>query len=55
MSEYNVKKWGNRRLFVCPGCGLTATIDQDQYEGKVSIQCSECDFHETINLKELED
>ncbi|KKM72631.1 hypothetical protein LCGC14_1418610 [marine sediment metagenome] len=49
------KKRDDRRLFDCPTCGLTATIDQDQYEGKASIQCPACDFHETINLKELED
>ena len=55
MSEYDIKKADHGRMFVCPGCGVMGKIDQDQYEGRVSIQCPECDFYEIINLKDLED
>lgn len=38
--------------FVCPKCGFSGTIDKDQYEGKVSIQCPlGCSFHETIDFR----
>lgn len=36
-----------RAMVECPGCGYLACIDKDQYEGKVSIDCPECDYHET--------
>ena len=41
--------------FRCPGCGGWGSIDDDQYNGRVSIQCTECEFHETINLAEPEE
>lgn len=34
--------------FCCPGCGLVGEVDLDQVQGKVSIDCPECDFHETL-------
>ena len=34
--------------FCCPGCGLRADIDDDQLHGRVSIDCPECDYHETL-------
>ncbi len=36
----------------CPVCHRTGLIDEDQYFGRVSIQC-ECGFHETINLSRI--
>lgn len=39
--------------FKCPKCGIWGDVDDDQYNGKVSILC-ECEFHEIINLKQLE-
>lgn len=34
----------------CPGCKQAGSVDLDQYQGKVSIQCDNCDYHETHNL-----
>ncbi len=31
----------------CPGCKGAGVVDLDQYRGEVSIQCSNCDYHET--------
>lgn len=39
-------------MIKCPGCGLEARIDQDQYEGKVSIDCPNCEYHERVNMKD---
>ena len=38
------------RKYKCPDCNVWGYIDDDQYEGKISIQCS-CGFHKTLNLK----
>ena len=37
----------------CPGCKGVGHIDQDQYEGRVSIRCDNesCDYHETHDLR----
>ena len=35
-------------LFRCPLCKKTGTIDDDQFNGRVSIQC-DCGYHETKN------
>ncbi len=35
---------------VCPRCQKSGLIDEDQYFGRVSIQC-DCGFHETINFR----
>ena len=39
----------------CPKCGTWAYIDDDQFYGRVSLQCATpgCDFHETHDLSEL--
>ena len=37
--------------FTCTECGVEGEIDDDQYNGRVSILC-DCGFHETINLSE---
>ena len=39
-------------IITCPGCKGTATIDKDQYEGRVSIECPMpgCGYHETHDL-----
>lgn len=57
MSEYRLKQ-GRRDgrsaiKFKCPGCGIWGNIDSDQYHGRISIRCTECDFHKTINLARL--
>ena len=36
----------------CPGCGIWADVDEDQWSGRVSLDCTECDYHETHNLSE---
>ena len=37
----------------CPKCKIWATIDDDQFHGRVSLDCptESCDFHETHNLQ----
>lgn len=37
---------------VCPGCGGFGSLDDDQFHGRVSVQC-DCGFHETVNFAEL--
>lgn len=37
----------------CPGCGQVGMIDEDQYKGRVSIQCTNCPYHETHDLTSL--
>lgn len=37
--------------FQCPTCRGRGEIDEDQFYGKVSIECP-CGFHQTINLHE---
>ena len=34
----------------CPGCGLQAEVDDDQLHGRVSIDCPDCAYHETVDL-----
>lgn len=34
-------------LFRCPSCKGTGGIDEEQFQGKVSIVCPFCDYHET--------
>ena len=36
-------------LFRCPKCKCSGVIDEDQFHGRVSIQCphESCDYHET--------
>ena len=38
----------------CPGCGIVAVADDDQYHGRVSIQCEGCGYHETHDLSTAE-
>lgn len=40
--------------FKCHSCGNWGEIDNDQYNGKVSILCI-CGFHETINLNKKQE
>lgn len=37
-------------LVKCPGCGLEAIADEDQVNGRVSMDCPECPYHETHNI-----
>lgn len=34
----------------CPGCGQWGEIDDEQLQGHVSIDCPDCEFHETIDF-----
>jgi len=40
----------------CPACGIFAEMDDDQYHGRVSVECAApgCVFHETHNFALLE-
>lgn len=35
----------------CPGCGQWGVIDGEQYIGRVSIDCPDCDYHETHDCR----
>lgn len=39
----------------CPGCGTWGHLDDDQFNGRVSVQCLTgiCKFHETHNFSKL--
>ena len=43
--------------FECPKCDWVGKIDDDQYNGRVSVVCvnKNCDYHETHNFKEIEE
>jgi len=52
---YELKRVNRDGKFViklkCPRCEVYGEIDDDQYHGRISIQCTdECGFHETINF-----
>ncbi len=34
---------------VCPDCGVKGDLDDDQFNGRVSILC-DCGFHKTVDL-----
>ena len=38
--------------FQCPRCKIRGHIDREQAEGKVSILCDCCGYHETKNYLE---
>lgn len=42
------------RLIKCPECGLVGVVDEDQWHGRVSIDCPTegCSYHETHDLSE---
>lgn len=40
-------------LFRCPGCKQTGIIDKEQYEGIISIQCHNCNYHETKDWSDV--
>lgn len=42
------------RLYQCPNCGIVAQLDEDQFRGRVSIDCPDCPYHETHDLSEDE-
>jgi hypothetical protein len=39
--------------FKCPGCQMWGDIDADQFEGRVSIDCPNCEYHGTIPVRVL--
>lgn len=39
----------------CPICGLEAMIDGEQYRGEVSINCPNCPYHETHDLRRTDE
>lgn len=40
--------------FRCPGCKGMGLIDDDQYYGRVSIDCTNCESHEKIAVSKME-
>ncbi len=50
MTDDEIHYW-----FTCPTCRLMGSIDEDQAEGRISIQCitPDCDFHETGVVRPL--
>jgi len=38
-------EWPHDHWFRCPACGSLGRIDRSQYEGEVSIICTDCAFH----------
>lgn len=34
----------------CPGCKVYLEADDDQIQGKVSMDCPLCEYHETHNM-----
>lgn len=53
MSKAQIFESGDEEIYaslICPDCGLFGTIDKEQYEGVVSIDCPGCDFHKTIDF-----
>lgn len=36
--------------FPCPGCGVIGRADEDQAAGRVSCECPQCGWHETVAL-----
>lgn len=41
-------------LFRCPRCGRTGTIDEDQFHGRVSVECPfGCGYHATVDWAAL--
>lgn len=38
----------------CPGCGRLGVIDEDQFHGRVSVDCFDeaCPFHETHDFSQ---
>lgn len=43
-----------RWKFTCPGCGVEGYLDDDQFHGRVSTLCGECDrFHKTIDFSQF--
>lgn len=41
--------------FKCPNCDIWGYLDDDQANGRISIQCKTegCTFHKTINIHKL--
>ena len=35
----------------CPECGRNGWIDADQWCGATSIDCPNCEYHETVDLR----
>jgi predicted Zn-ribbon and HTH transcriptional regulator len=41
-------------MIECPDCKSVGYADADQYRGEVSIDCPECDYHETHDLRDTD-
>ena len=41
----------NHTILTCPGCGVRANIDKDQFNGVAPVKCFNCGWHETHNFK----
>ncbi len=44
-----IKKYGKMWLFECPLCKTRGRVDDDQANGRVSIDCPWCEYHDTKN------
>lgn len=42
-----------QRKIKCPDCGIWGLIDDDQWHGRVSVNCPNCDYHETHDLASM--
>ena len=42
--------WEQIRQLHCPDCKIWGDIDDDQYNGRISVLC-QCGYHVTINFK----
>ncbi len=38
------------RYLICPNCGTRGLIDDDQFFGRVSIDCPNCEFHKRVAI-----
>ena len=38
---------------LCPNCKQWGALDDDQLHGRVSVQCTDCDFHETVDFNTI--
>lgn len=49
-----LRKFGNSWVLVCPVCGETGRLDDDQLNGRISVDhtSDKCTYHETHNFKE---
>lgn len=50
---YTPEDTGAYAIIRCPNCEVVCMADEEQYRGEVSIDCTECEYHETHDLREV--